>query len=193
MYDDAMRAAWQSAMAAIQANPARANVVFKAETSLQQNFCCTAKVRNFPVIMIDEPREIGGGNVAMNPVELVLVALGACQEIMFSACAAAMGIPLTEVKVDVKGYLDTRGLFGIDPDTRAGYQKITFETTIKSPADEATLRKLIETVENRCPLLDTLMRPIEVMADAYHINGQRHSPAFTKAASVDPIESHKQN
>ena len=187
MYDDAMKAALQSTMAAIQSDHTRARVVFKAETRLMQNVCCTAKVRDFPIMMIDEPPELGGSNAAMNPVELVLVALGTCQEIMFSAYAAVMGIPLTEVKVDVKGYLDTRGLFGIDPEMRAGYQKITFETTIKSSADEGSLRKLIRTVEARCPLLDTLIRPIEVAAHAYHINGKRHSPTFVRPANLDPI------
>ena len=193
MYDEAMKAALQSTMAAIQADPAKARVVFKAETRLKQNVCCTAKVRDFPIMTIDEPPALGGGNAAMNPVELVLVALGTCQEIMFSAHAAVMGIPLNEVKVDVKGYLDTRGLFGIDPATPAGYQKITFETTIKSSADEASLCKLIEIVEERCPLLDTLIRPIEVAANAYHINGKRHSPGSAKAAAADPIKSNPIN
>ncbi len=189
MYDEAMKIALRSTIAAVQADPARARLVFKAETQLKANVCCTAKVRNFPVMTIDEPPELGGGNAAMNPVELVLVALGTCQEIMFSAYAAVMGIPLNEVKVDVKGYLDARGLFGLDAATPAGYQRITFETTIKSSADDATIRKLIETVEERCPLLDTLARPIEVIADAYHINGKYHSPASVAAYSAVSIKS----
>lgn len=181
MYDEDMKSALQCTIAAVQADPAKARLVFKAETRLKQNVCCTAKVRDFPTMMVDEPPELGGGNLAMNPVELVLVALGTCQEIMISAYAAVMGIPLEEVKVDVKGYLDVRGLFGMDAATPAGYQKITFETTIKSPADEATILKLIETAESRCPLLDTLVRPIEVSAKAYYINDKHHSPATAAA------------
>lgn len=181
MYDDSMKSALQNTIAAVQKNPAMARLVFKAETRLKENVCCTAKVRDFPAMVVDEPPELGGGNMAMNPVELVLVALGTCQEIMFSAYAAVMGIPLEEVKVDVKGYLDVRGLFGMDAAIPAGYQKITFETTIKSPADEATIRKLIETVEGHCPLLDTLVRPVEVSANAYCINGKHCSPAAAAA------------
>lgn len=189
MYDDAMKTALLSTMAAVQADPARARLVFKAATQLKENVCCTARVRNFPIMTIDEPPELGGGNAAINPVELVLVALGACQEIMFSVYAAVLGIPLEEVKVDVKGYLDARGLFGFDPATPAGYQRVTFETTIKSSADDATILKLIETVEERCPLLDTLARPIDVSADAYHINGKKHFPASVAANRVDSMNA----
>ena len=43
-------------------------------------------------MLVDEPRDIGGSDEAINPVELVLVALGTCQEIMYAAYAAVMGI-----------------------------------------------------------------------------------------------------
>lgn len=95
-------------------------------------------------------------------MELLLVALGSCQEIMYAAMAAMMGIKLNEVKVNLKGSLDLKGLFGMDPAIPAGYQKITFETFLSSSAPEEDLRKLIEAVERHCPVLDTLVRPIEV-------------------------------
>ena len=55
-----------------------------------------------------------------------------------------------------------KGLFGMDPSIPPGYQKISYETVLRSPAPEAELRKLIEAVESHCPVLDTLVRPIEV-------------------------------
>jgi uncharacterized OsmC-like protein len=119
-------------------------------------------VRNFAPIVVDEPPELGGQDKGANPVELLLVSLGACQEIMYSAMASMMGIRLDEVKVNLKGSLDLKGLFGMDPAIPPGYQKITYETTLKSPASEEELRKLVEAVESHCPVLDTLVRPIEV-------------------------------
>ena len=82
--------------------------------------------------------------------------------ILTTAKAAMMGIHLDEVKVSLKGSLDLKGLFGMDPAIPPGYQKITYETILQSPAPEAELRKLIEAVESHCPVLDTLVRPIEV-------------------------------
>jgi uncharacterized OsmC-like protein len=98
----------------------------------------------------------------MNPVELVLVALGTCQEIMYAACAALMNIPLNKVKVNVDGDIDIRGLLAMDDSIPAGYSKIGFETTIESDADKETLKKLVDTVEAHCPVMDTLVRSIPV-------------------------------
>lgn len=162
MSEETLKKALQSKIAAVQNNPATARIVFRARTQLIENVKCSASVRSFPPMLVDEPRDIGGGDEAMNPVELVLVALGTCQEIMYAAYAAVMGIKLDELKIDVRGYLDLRGLFGLDESVPAGYQKITYETTIVSSADAATIQKLIETAEANCPLLDMLKRPIDV-------------------------------
>lgn len=88
----------------------------------------------------------------------------------YAAYAAVLDIPLTEVKVDVKGYLNLQGLFGMDPSIRPGYQKIVWETRISSPADEDSLRSLVTTVEKTCPLLDVIRRPIEASGKVF-ING----------------------
>jgi len=121
---------------------------------------------------IDEPPILGGTDKGANPVELLLAALGTCQEIMYGAYASVMGVKLDQVKVEVKGYLDLRGLFGMDPSIPSGYSKIQYKTTIKSPADEATLKNLVATVEGHCPVLDTLTRAVEVTGEVV-VNGGR--------------------
>lgn len=159
---DRIKSALTDTMQRIQANPQSARLVFRAETELTDGVRCAVKVREFPSLTIDEPPELGGENAGMNPVELVLGALGTCQEIMYSAYASVMGVPLTSVKVDVKGYLDLRGLFAMDDSIPAGYDTIRYETYIESPADAEAIRKLAETVESHCPVLDTICRAISV-------------------------------
>jgi uncharacterized OsmC-like protein len=162
MSQESLKAALSKTVQGIQDNPVMSRVVFEAQTALVEGVRCTGSVRNFAPIVVDEPPELGGTDKGANPVELVLVALGTCQEIMYAAMAAMMGIQLDEVKVSLKGTLDLKGLFGMDPAIPPGYQKIAYETTLKSPAPEETLRKLVEAVESHCPVLDTLVRPIEV-------------------------------
>jgi putative redox protein len=159
----------------IQANPSRSSVVFRANTHLEENVRCSVKIRNFDPITIDEPPELAGANAGVNPVELVLAALGTCQEIMYSAYASVMDIPLHGVSVNVKGYLDLKGLFGLDESVPAGYQKITFETEINSPADDETLRQLIDTVESHCPVLDILCSQQKITGIAKVKGRQIHS------------------
>jgi putative redox protein len=142
----------------IQENPGSSKAVFRAQTQWVEDTLCSAQVRDFPPMSIDEPPELGGQDSAPNPVELVLVALGTCQEIMYSAYASVMDIQLDGVKVNARGYLDLKGLFGLDENAPAGFQRILFETELDSPADDEQLRKLVETVERHCPVLDILAR-----------------------------------
>ena len=172
MSQESVKAALMQAIAGIQANTGSAKVVFRAETQLEEDVRCSAKVRNFPSMAIDEPPELGGGDSAPNPVELLLVALGTCQEIMYSAYASVMGVKLDSVKVNLRGYLDLQGLFGLDPNVPPGYQKIIFDTQIESASDTETLKKLISTVESHCPVLDCMVRSIEVNGSV-SVNGKR--------------------
>ena len=162
MSQASLKEALSKTVAGIQQNPLMSRVVFEAETALVEGVRCTGKVRNFAPIIVDEPPELGGQDKGANPVELLLVALGSCQEIMYAAMASMMGIKLDECKVNLKGSLDLKGLFGMDPAIPPGYQKITYETILTSSAPEEELRKLIEAVESHCPVLDTLVRPVEV-------------------------------
>lgn len=154
----------------IQENPNSSHVFFKAATQWEEDVRCSAQVRDFPPMTIDEPPVLGGQDAGQNPVELVLVALGTCQEIMYSAYASVMDIPLDSVKVNVKGNLDLKGMFGLDAEVPAGFTDITFQTSIESNADNATLLKLVEAAETNCPVLDILTRQIPVEGNV-SING----------------------
>lgn len=181
MAQEDVQAAVMKSIEAIKANPRAANIFFKARTELQEDVRCKANVRNFEPMIIDEPPELGGQDAGPNPVELLLVALGTCQEIVYSAYAAVMGVKLNSVTVSLRGDIDLKGLFGLDTETPAGYTKISFETLIDSDADEETLKQLIETVESRCPVMDTLTREIPIHGTA-KVNGRELFSSVTKQA-----------
>lgn len=184
MSQESIKKALSDMIGAVQSNPAVAKVVFRATTALEDDVRCSAKVRDFPVMTIDEPPELGGADAGMNPVELVLVALGTCQEVMFSAYASFIGIKLDECKVDVKGSLDLRGLLGLDPSIPPGYQHISYQTKITSSADDASLLQLIEVVESHCPVMDILSRAQYVTGQAI-VNGKElHSFKSGELATV---------
>ena len=165
----------------LKENPAASNVVFRAETKWVEDVLCSVSIRDFPAFSIDEPPELGGKDSAYNPVELVLAALGTCQEIMYSAYASVMDIKLDSVEVDVRGYLDLKGLFGMEEGVPAGFKKISFDTRISSDASEEALTQLIDTVENHCPVLDILSRAQEISGTA-SVNGKQLATLSKKAA-----------
>lgn len=185
MSRESVKTALGQAIAGIEKNKDAAKVVFRVQTRLEEDVRCSATVREFPPLTVDEPAELGGGDQAPNPVELLLVALGTCQEIMYAAYAAVMDIHLDEVTVDCKGNLDLRGLFAMEESVPPGYSSIKFETNIKSPESHEKIRALMMMVEAHCPVLDTLVRPIAISGKV-SLNGEelhRHTwPAGAEEA-----------
>jgi putative redox protein len=183
MAQEDVKAAVMKSIEAVRANPKAAKIFFKANTELVEDVRCSAQVRSFSPMIIDDRPELGGKNAGPNPVELLLVALGTCQEIMYSAYASVMGIHLDSVKVDLKGDIDLNGMLGLDEKTPAGFTKISFKTNIESNADEETLMNLIEAVEKHCPVMDTILRDVTISGSAA-VNGKELFRSETKKVGV---------
>jgi putative redox protein len=149
--------------------PAPPIVTFAAATSLVDEYRTKANIRDFQ-LEVDEPPLIGGTDTGPTPVELVLAALGTCQEIVYATYARVLGIPLEAVAVSAEGRLDLRGFFGV-ADVPAGFQDVTFTVDIASSASPEEIARLVETVNAHCPVLDILRQPLPVRGD-YRLNGQ---------------------
>ena len=91
-------------------------------------------------------------------MEILLAALGSCQEITYKAYAQAMKIPLDSVSLKLDGEIDLRGFFAVDPQIRPGFQNITGVVTIETPDSVSTeqLEQLKGVVDAHCPVLDML-------------------------------------
>ena len=87
---------------ALGADPAQAQATFEAQSRQGHGLDSAVTVRQFTV-GVDEPAGLGGQDTAPNPVEYVLAALGACQEITYRLYADALGIPLNGVSVKLAG------------------------------------------------------------------------------------------
>ena len=80
----------------LRQNPRDAAATFAAATRQLAGLRSEAAIRDFR-LTLDEPPALGGGDAGPNPVELVLAALGACQEITYRLYAETLGIPLNHV------------------------------------------------------------------------------------------------
>ena len=179
MSQETVKQAVDSLAAAIVENPNNARLKYRAEVVWDGDVHCTSTVRNLPPVPVDEPEAFGGGDAAQSPGDLILTALGTCQGIMYAALASAMGIELTSYKVKLSGNLDLHGLFGMGKENGIppGFQDITFESIIESPASEEEIKQLVDAVEDQCPILDTLVRSVSVSGSAT-INGKSgYTPA----------------
>ena len=150
-----------------------ASAHFSADSRLIEGLRTEAQVRRFR-FTVDEPVKLGGSDLGPSPVELVLAALGTCQEIVYATYARILNIPIEAVSVKVTGSLDPRGFFGV-ADVPAGFREVSFTVEITSPAPPEAIDRLIAAVNEHCPVLDTLRRPLPVTG-TYSLNGEAISP-----------------
>jgi uncharacterized OsmC-like protein len=142
---------------------------FTASSSLVDDYRTEVRIRDFR-LDVDEPPLIGGTDTGPTPVELVLAALGTCQEIVYATYARVLGVPLDGLSVSAEGRLDLRGFFGV-ADVPAGFQNVTFTVDIASPAPAEDVARLVETVNAHCPVLDILKQPLVVQGEV-RLNGE---------------------
>ncbi|MFS0917671.1 OsmC family protein [Brevibacillus sp. 179-C 1.1 NHS] len=131
---------------------------FKATAHLQKGMVVKASSRNFE-ITIDEPKSLGGTDTGMNPVELVLSALGACQSIVARVYARKFNVQLDDFWVEVEGDLDTDGFMN-KSDVRRGYSEIRYTFHIKSDSPREQIESFVHFLEQTCPVGDTIANPV---------------------------------
>lgn len=137
-------------------------VEFEASLKAQKGLQVNSTIRKHN-LRIDEPKELGGTDQGPNPVEIVLAALGACQQIVIKFYAEKLGVQIDSVDTHAKGDLDTGGFLGTSK-VRPGFQNITAVTNIKASGDPKQVAELLRIAEERCPVLDILRNGVPVKA-----------------------------
>ncbi|MFW5978389.1 MAG: OsmC family protein [Halohasta sp.] len=144
---------------------------FRAETEWSEALRSATHIQEFEqagapvespefVIEGDEPEQILGDRTAPNAVELLLSALGSCLSVGYAANAAAMGIDLDSLRIEMEGDVDLRGFLGLSADVRPGYDSIRCTVSIDSDATDAELDALREHVESTSPLVDIITNEV---------------------------------
>lgn len=145
----------------LDADPTKAAAQFRSGNDLVGVTKVDVRVRGHR-FSVDEPADLGGGDLAANPVELALSALGSCQAITYRVWADKLGIALESVRVDVDGDLDLRGFFGFAEGVRPGFSDVRVTVTLTGPESDETYARLAEQVDEHCPVLDIFSAPVPV-------------------------------
>ena len=114
------------------------------------------------VLESDEPPVILGGNQGPNAVESVLHALASCISVGFAYNAAAQGIKVDELELNVEGDIDLQGFLGLAEGVRPGYENIRMSYKVKADAPEEKISELCEYVQSTSPVLDLIRNPVPV-------------------------------
>ncbi|MCC6901991.1 MAG: OsmC family protein [Polyangiaceae bacterium] len=112
-------------------------------------------------VLTDEPPEILGSDAGVSPAEMTLAALASCLMVGYAANAAAMGIELESVTLDLTGDGDLQGFMNLGG-VRPGLSRISVTAQIKSRAPREKLKELHDYVNAHSPIWDTLANPVKV-------------------------------
>lgn len=118
--------------------------------------------RGFKIIF-DEPEELGGTNIGLNPVEALLSALGACQTIVATAFAEYQDFKFEEFHVELEGDLDPDGFMGL-ADVRNGFQEIRYKMHFKTNESLEKTQNYAKFIESRCPVGDCLANGVKLVS-----------------------------
>jgi uncharacterized OsmC-like protein len=160
---------------AIKANPELANFQFRAETEWKSGGHSRTRIQSFhgagaedtsrgkPFAMeADEPPVLLGRNAGPNAVEIVLAGLASCLAVGFAYNAAARGIRIDELTLNVAGNIDLHGFLGLSDKARPGYRDIRVTCHAKSDATREQLIELCDYVQKTSPVLDIVRNPVGV-------------------------------
>ena len=121
----------------------------------------TPRPRRF-TIMVDEPPDLGGGDGAPFPIEVVLAALAGCVTNATVTNATLFDVPIDGVEMELEAHMDARGFLGHDKSVPNGITDINYTITIESPAPEDKVRRCKETIDRKSAVRDTLAHPVNI-------------------------------
>lgn len=145
---------------ALTLNPGAGAKQFDASSELVGT--CLVSVRmGDHTTTVDQPEGLGDG-LAANPVELALASLGSCQAMTYRFWSEKLGVQLDEVRVEVRGDLDVRRIFGVDDAVRPGFGNVEIEVHLSGPEAPARYAALRQAVDDHCPMLDVFANAVPV-------------------------------
>ncbi len=97
------------------------------------------------------------------PQEYVLHALAACIAAGVATTAANREIELRRIDTTVRGTIDVRGVLGIDPDVRNGFDMVEVEVDVEGDAPREALDALIAASTKRSAVFDIVTSPTAVV------------------------------
>ncbi len=112
----------------------------------------------------DEPEALLGSDTAASPAEYILQALAGCYTVTLTANAASKGIKLEAFRLQLSADFDLASFLGIAPEQHPGASQVRVNVELEAPeATREELEELVELVQQRSPVRDTLARPVDVV------------------------------
>jgi putative redox protein len=153
--------AFEATRDAVAKDPSVGQGSFTTVTTWEDGARARTTARSFS-IDTDEPAPLGGTDAAVDPMELVLAAVGTCLNIGWVTQARKRGVEYRDLRIEVSGNYDLRGYLDIDDDTRPGFTDISYTVTVDSDASPEQLAEIQKAAERTSPMFDNVLNSTPV-------------------------------
>lgn len=163
--------AFEATRAAVAADPNIGIASFTTLTTWEDGARARTTARSF-VLQTDEPKPLGGTDAAVDPMELVLAAVGTCITVGWVTQAVRRGIEYRSLEVRVTGSYDLQGYLALGSDVRPGFQTIEYTVQVDSDAPLETLEEIRAGVEATSPMFDNVRNATPVKGSIERRQGE---------------------
>ena len=153
----------------ITANPEDGKGTFETVTEWTDGAQAVTRARSF-TITTDEPAPLGGKDEAIDPMELLLAAVGTCLTIGWVTHANMRGVEYRALTIKVKAPFDLRGYLAIDESVRPGFLGLEYRVEVDTDADPAVLDEIREACEAGSPMYDNVLNATSISGEVVRIN-----------------------
>jgi uncharacterized OsmC-like protein len=166
----AMRRAFERNAQIVTTRPAVAQKTYVTRVHIRDGLTCD--IEEGPWALTADLSTAAGGNAAgPTPGTLARAALGSCLAISYVMWAAQLNVPLHQVAVEVQADIDLRGMYGVD-DIPAGYSTVRYVVSVRSPASQEAILRVLDMAEAHSPYVDVFRRP-QVLQRHLHITAEQ--------------------
>lgn len=155
---------YNSTREAVTKDPETGKGDFETVTEWRDGVLGVTRVRSFE-IRTDEPEPLGGRDSAIDPMELVLGAIGSCLTIGWVTQAKRRGVELRGLSIRVRAPFDLRGYLGVDEAVRPGFSAIEYSVEVDADTDTTLLEEIKTAAEAGSPVVDNVLNATPLVGE----------------------------
>jgi uncharacterized OsmC-like protein len=125
-------------------------------------------------VVVDQPMAAGGTDEGPTPLDYQLISLGGCIAAIGRIIVNQRHLLVRGIRVSVEGELDTDRLLGKAAQDRVGFSSIRAAVEIDADLSREEKARLLQEIDDRCPISDNLKNPTPVVIVLAASNGSGH-------------------
>ncbi|TXT59927.1 MAG: hypothetical protein BAJALOKI2v1_150016 [Promethearchaeota archaeon] len=152
----------------VEASPDKFIDKYTAVSQQVENLHVKAKIGEFE-IESDEPKDLGGDNIAPNPMQLLLASIANCLELTALTFFSLSNLKVDSIKVKVSAYYDKSIMLKATDilNTIPGFYDFTLHWYIRTEENSSKVEEVLDKVQRICPAKGTITKKNQFSQEIY--------------------------